>query len=587
MTVRVAIPIYRVACRVGIDKGRPWSIVEELLLWSITRKPKTTHELSMESSLPRQLVVSTIARLMRFRLVEITFDSGTPAFRASAYGIRELTSGRSLPYFPRRFFRRVSFMISRATGEVFAGKDARPISEQKLKEYQAAGYDVRTVVVTSGGPVMSHEANFARLCGVAARGPDEELATVDDRTATVRSNEFLIVQVYGTRMRGLPESAGPELRRIILQTAALPAGARTLTIAYRGQMESSDNDPQWHPCMISPADLIIGGSAQRHSLAELFGGAHRRVIMHSTFLRTDAFLGLADVFRAACRRGVTFDLFWGAEADESTEERNTLAAVQIARHVQEDPDFNGRLRVHLRSTGSHSKLMMVDQVDGSWLAVVSTCNWLYSDFRGAELSVVIREPSVVADVASAFQRVVSDRGLSDPIASELAVIARNVRRLPPCGTNGRMAVVSGEQHEAILRAASGASQYQFVVGTNKLGSTARTGALMLAEVAAQRHGDVIVLYDRTSGPMKSRHARRMREEGAPKGVRLVETKEHTLHGKFAIWDDDDVIVTSLNWGSASANVDSPLGEIGVHLHGPGIGAAALRQIQALFPELCK
>jgi cardiolipin synthase A/B len=136
MTVRVAVPVYRVSCTVGIDKGRPWSVVEELLLWSITHQSKTVQDLSAESSLPRQLIVAAIARLMRFRLVEVTFDSGAPAFRASAYGRREITSGRSLPYFPRRFFKRVSFAISRVTGEVFVGREARPISEHKLKSQQ-------------------------------------------------------------------------------------------------------------------------------------------------------------------------------------------------------------------------------------------------------------------------------------------------------------------------------------------------------------------------------------------------------------------------------------------------------------------
>jgi len=583
--MRVAIPVYRISCTVGIDKGRPWSVVEELLLWAIARTPKTTQELALEASLPRQVVVATIARLMRFRLVEITFESGAPAFRASAYGVGELTSGRSLPYFPRRFFKRVSFMVSRATGEVFARRDARVISGQKLKDHQTAGADVRTIEVTSGGPVMSHEANFARLCSVAGNGIDEELAVVDDRTATVRSDEFLIVQVHGKRIRGLPDSAGDVLREVVLQTAALPEGERTLRIPYRGPSPEARDNPSWRTCGMNADDLVIGGPSQRTCMEKLLTGARHRVIMHSTFLRPDAFRGLADLFAAACRRGVVIDLFWGAEADESTQQRNAIAAVEIARLAQRDPETNGRFRVHLRSTGSHSKLMIADQSDGTWVAVISTCNWLYTDFSGTELSAVIREPALVADVCSAFQRLVSDRGLSDPIASELAVIARNVGRLPPQGSGARMAVLSGAQHEGVIRAASGASKTRFLIGTNKLGATARTGALMLAEVAAQRHGDVTVIYDRPSGPVRNRHARRMQKEEAPQGVRLIETRRERLHGKFAIWDDDDIIVTSLNWGSASTSADAPLGEIGVHIHAPGIGATALRHLLELFPEI--
>jgi cardiolipin synthase len=51
------------------------------------------------------------------------------------------------------------------------------------------------------------------------------------------------------------------------------------------------------------------------------------------------------------------------------------------------------------------------------------------------------------------------------------------------------------------------------------------------------------------------------------------------------WDDDDLIVTSLNWASASADPDFPWSEIGVYIHMSGIGAEALRCLEGIFPEL--
>lgn len=43
-----------------------------------------------------------------------------------------------------------------------------------------------------------------------------------------------------------------------------------------------------------------------------------------------------------------------------------------------------------------------------------------------------------------------------------------------------------------------------------------------------------------------------------------------LHGKALLWDHDDIVVTSFNWGSQTASDDKPLDEIGLHLHGKGI-----------------
>jgi hypothetical protein len=56
-------------------------------------------------------------------------------------------------------------------------------------------------------------------------------------------------------------------------------------------------------------------------------------------------------------------------------------------------------------------------------------------------------------------------------------------------------------------------------------------ALLQGEVAAGRSGDTAtILYTQPSGPLKNRHARALREEGAATGVNLVKTGK-TPRGK--------------------------------------------------------
>jgi cardiolipin synthase len=203
------------------------------------------------------------------------------------------------------------------------------------------------------------------------------------------------------------------------------------------------------------------------------------------------------------------------------------------------------------------------------------------------MAVVLREPALVADVAVVLQRLIGQRGLADAVATELAGVVRELRAMPQRGGGCRAAVVCGEQHDELMRTASGASERRFFVGTHRLGSTARPGTLMPAEVAAQRHGQVTVLYTRASGSVKNRHAKTLAAEESLEGVRLVKTNEKgmNLHAKFVAWDDDDLLVTSLNWGSASTDVDSPCDEVGIHIQAPGISARVIARMHAIFPEL--
>jgi phosphatidylserine/phosphatidylglycerophosphate/cardiolipin synthase-like enzyme len=253
--------------------------------------------------------------------------------------------------------------------------------------------------------------------------------------------------------------------------------------------------------------------------------------------------------------------------------------------VRNDPALHGKVRMHMLSTGSHAKLVLADTDDG-WIGAVGSCNWLSTPFNAVELSVVLRDPALVADLMVAMQRMAGRRGLSDPIAAEMAITARDLRRAPSPGGPDRLALITGEQHDQVIRAASGDARRCFFVGSNRLGSTARPGALMQGEVAASRMGvEATVLYTQTTGPLKNRHARALADEAKANGLRLIRTKKTPLHGKVMAWDDNDVVVTSLNWASASANPDFPWNDIGVHVHTPNVASTVLARLEAIFPEL--
>lgn len=586
MNIIVAVPVYRMTCKVGIDKGRSWSVIEELLLWDVRSEASTLAALAERSGLPRQVVVAAIARLMRFRLVEVVPGDGALLFRASAYGSQTVTAGYSLPFIPKRVSRRASFVIERASGEFFPSREVRLLAGHRLEAERKAGRQVRVVSVEGGrGPSISPEANLNRLSEVAARGWDEQIAMVDSKTASLRDDEYMVVRVVDGVPRGLPESAGASLRKLVDEAAALPVGVHRMEVEYGGPAADNPPEPSSYKCAFDPKDIVVGGSAQREALVGLMMEARRRFIVHSTFLDAVRFVDLLEPIRGACRRGVTFDLLWGADEDEGGERRNHAAATEIARLVREDNDLRGRFKVHTRSTGSHAKFLLCDIPEGNWIAAVGSCNWLSSPFQSVELTAVLRDQRVVADIADALQQLAGRRGVLDDIATEMHVTARDLRQLPAQGGSATVSVVLGAAHDRAIREASGKATRQFIVGSNRLGSTARPGAIMQGGVAAGRSGvSATVMYAYPSGPLKNRHAKVLADEAAANGVKLLKTKI-PLHGKFVAWDEDDIVVTSLNWASASCDADFPWGEIGVRINCKGLAEDVLNRLSKVYPQL--
>jgi cardiolipin synthase A/B len=585
MSVLITIPVFRISCRVGIDKGRGWSVIEEIVLWSMIHQFKTINALVDETRLPKQIIIAAIARLMRFRLVEGALGEGPASFRASDYGFRSISSGHPLPVFPKRYMKHVGFVIECVSGEFFHTRDVTIMPPTKIEVERANGAEIRTVSVEGGGPSMSHETNLRRLSNLAATGWNEEIALIDGRTVDLRDDEYMVVRVGDGGLRGLPNTAGANLRRVVGDAAALPPGVGDMRVTYAGGREEENAEPVLHPCQFDASDLVVGGAEQRELFIDLLSKAQRRVIIHSTFLNVKRFQALLDPLRAACGRGVTFDLLWGAERDDDTEERNSTAASDIARIVRDDPTMRRSFHVHTRTTGSHAKFIFQDTEEG-WLAAVGSCNWFWSPFNSVELSVVLRNNAVLADMAVAIQRLFGRRGLADRIAMEMSLTARDLRRMPANGGPAAMAVIAGEAHDQMNRIASGAATKLFFIGCHKIGSTALPGALMQAEAAASRPGvSATVLYTQPSGPLKNRHVKVLREEAAANGVSLIKTRKKPLHGKIVAWGDDDVVVTSLNWASAAADPDFPWADIGIHIKAPEIAQTTMTRLKKIFPEL--
>jgi cardiolipin synthase A/B len=68
-------------------------------------------------------------------------------------------------------------------------------------------------------------------------------------------------------------------------------------------------------------------------------------------------------------------------------------------------------------------------------------------------------------------------------------------------------------------------------------------------------------------------------------VRLVQIHDRELHGKFFLWDDDDLVITSLNWSSADTRSDAPQGEIGLYIKSPNIAANPRQRLIEGWPAL--
>jgi phosphatidylserine/phosphatidylglycerophosphate/cardiolipin synthase-like enzyme len=165
------------------------------------------------------------------------------------------------------------------------------------------------------------------------------------------------------------------------------------------------------------------------------------------------------------------------------------------------------------------------------------------------------------------------------LVGELDEWGRYAARHPHGDGEATVGLVFGDDHGTAMRHARDAASRLIWVGADRFGQAAEARTL-IPMMAAGRAGVMgKVMFSRSVSPLTDEDMADLRLEAAQSGVELSEVAEGVLHGKFLLWDNDNAVITSLNWSSAGTRPDNPWGEIGVHVAFPGLAAVIRSRLE--------
>lgn len=569
--VRVAIPVYRGKRRFHLDKGRPWSIAEHMLLQAIIDESHTAAELEALSCLPRRLIIEALIRLMRAGWVHLSQGPKGVSFRANEVG-KSLAQREELPNAPKRIIRWLSFIVDRLTGAVFHGREMPPIEKHMLE--RLANHETIVWLAPREGEFRE---DVDQVVTTLFRD-DEKFVSVDpngDRLV----ERFVLVTVRDGKVDGLPIGAPDDLRDQVLAAAkhapARPAGLDSPTVRPSPAVPLSERplDPP-KAISFSPSDLVLGGESHRRHFEQAIKGAHHRIIIHSTFIRSEAVELIDGMLMAAIGRGAQIDILWG-EDETKVGGAGTWAVANALREKMRSRGRDTVFRVHTSSTGSHAKIVVADQgKPDNLVAYVGSCNWLYSGFDNYEASVRLRDPLIIADVLGQLAELSRGTyGHWTPLTSDLAAMADRQRRAPrPGSAYAEAALVLGPQHAQYVRKARDEATDRIMILSHRLGAVANAAAVIPA-VAAARARSVRgeLFFGKLQEQPRGVELGDLVFDARHSGVDIRPIFEPRVHAKVLAWDRNDAVITSQNWLSADPAQGALRQEIGVYLHATNVG----------------
>ncbi|MEY9365225.1 cardiolipin synthase [Bradyrhizobium yuanmingense] len=580
--IRVAIPVLQGRRKFHFDKGRPWTVLEHLLLCELDRGPTSVHALRERACIPERVIIEALIRLMRAGWVEMMQSPAAVHFQITPEG-QVVKEYDQLPMAPRRLSRNMTFVIDQITGTLFRSRDLPFVHEHVVDKREE-----------QGEPIVRIDRPARQLI--------EEVRPLVD--ALFQSDEkFVGIDPYGSRLSkrwalvpvrdGQPEGLSPrtptrlveEIKRAAAGMSSKAAGApqRTYASVALPGPENPQVTPPVRKISFTTNDLITGGADHETALKGAIGRARHRLLIHSTFVSAPRFAALLPDLRKAIALGVKIDILWGQ--DKNTDERRSTAkVVQQLRAELKSEGLEG-LTLQPFSTGSHAKIVLADDgTPNKMIALVGSCNWLYSGFSSFEVSVRLRDNQLVADVIDQVAELSrGGNGHWTNLTSELVAQAVNLRSQKPSSEGkASVSVLLGPSHAELVREARNRADRTLVIASHRFAGAANNLILPPVFAASKRARDLDVrlFYGEDSGAITATDIARMTNEAAKVGVRIRPVYRPRLHAKFLGWDDDVVVITSQNWLSADSTDDNPRQEIGICIRSPGVGRILLERFEA-------
>lgn len=575
--VHVAIPVLKGRTNVVVDKGQPWSVVEHLLLEALARQEWSANELSSAANIPHRVVIEGIIRLMRAGWVDLSEIKGRVTFRANAFGI-VAAAKTELPKTFERIRRQINYTVDLVDGGVFRGREWYVYDEYALRE-RARKEPVVWIQPESFADVWDREEFYETLLEY-----DETLVSADP---SGHSRKYVLVSVSNGSITGLPDRTLGNLRAAIIEAAnsispkALGDDHIFSTPGIGGPIKSKNL--QERSIYFDSSDLVLDSDAHRKILKHILENANTHVYVHSTFIEEDKVLDWLPEIVAASKRGVKIHVLWGQNEDVPfiVSTRTSISNLTKNKEIQ---NLGDSFVIHPFSTGSHAKLILADSgKGGAYIAVVGSCNWFSSGFKSYEASVVLRDAQIVRDVARYFSDLsVGHNGIWSNLSTELVKISKSLRDVPVSPkANARASIVIGAHHESFVLRARDEAKKRIFAASHRLGPVSVASILIPIMTGAKAHAiNANVFYGRTTGSVFGAREDVIVAEAALAGVsvNLIETPR--LHAKVLAWDDDAVVITSLNWLSAASGDLQSLKEIGVFIEAKAVAEVIISNFKS-------
>lgn len=560
----ILLPLYKGAANLRIEKGEQWSDIEHIVLFTLLDENRTLQRLKELTNLSQSMLIEILIRLMRAGWIEMLEQRPSMYFCMTDYG-RGVVEKEKLPAFTKEINKTVHFAIDLLSGEVHLANTfpnlLSPTKSNRFLNPQQSDDEVTILkpIVNSG----NLHCDLDVLSKLSMR-PDESIVGFNTEKSWLSKGWYAKLIVTEYEIEGLPDKGVDKLTEIILGQCMDAILEKTRPEPTTSNIRNDKKTAfDTHHIMEENIEFIVGGKNHENFFHKVLREADRWVIIHSTFIDLDRLTTQLSYLAEASKRGVRIDILW----DKDEEDNNSTEKLRECRRLlKENKDCN-RITIHNFATNSHAKIIIADNGEDHYFSAIGSCNWFLTGFKSTEITACIHDHGFVFDCLHVVSKLTHRPGKKQSnFYNDIMNLGIRIKPFHKRDGEIKVRLLSSKCHEEIIHTARDNAKSEIFIASNKLGGAVENQVLIPADGAFSRNAIAVkIYYERLSGPA---YKTNIVDEIIKKyGTSMSITKKRNAHAKFLSWDNDDAVITSLNWLSKDADDENSYSEIGVLITG--------------------
>lgn len=628
--LKLDVPFFYGKNKFTITRKSEWSVLDLLFLRRIADSSVSLEILEQYSNLKRQIVIQIVLPFVSNNWVEIIPIENTYVFTITKLG-KYISEFDTIPQFSEKYYRTRDYVFDPIGNRYYGLLKNNPLRVEsflRIQELIEDGIKIKFLNLPFKSCFPDTEA--VKKCVTYSGEHIEDLEFTSGNITLNETRYILLDTIFDKKCKKIEFNEDYSniftlelLNEVKLKFSILADQVindlefnkeKTITSGSESNINQfvlNSKEPllKFYKTSAENIRTIYGGDDHKIIFLDLIRNSSKYLVIHSTFISERSLYNkkllewteIGFELKNALKRGVEVTILFGKDkpdaddldVDDSSQIKLVKSLDEIYRIEKLLDRFNEectlenitplQLNDH-KKTGSHSKFIITHHNEWGPSLLLGSCNFFYSNFDRFEASVIIKNNQIVHDFLRISSILCSAKDFhSNDLYNYFSDLAKDVLLFNQRESNdtefANLAIVYKNQHYSLVEKAKVNAKKLILITSDKLSNVSRKP--IFDSIKNNHNAKKIVFFSEKSENFTHNDELKLRELLKQPEYK-IDIQLHTpninprkkSHSKVLVWDDNDIVISSLNWLSSNASVSNatdPYHEIGIYIHSKDIG----------------